>query len=499
MSQSDVADSRRRKTFLGHPRGLATLFFTEMWERFSFYGMRALLVLYLVAAPGAEGKPGPGLGFSTGDAAAVYGTYLALVYVSPIIGGWIADRIIGPRRAVLYGGIVIAAGHFSMAIPIDALFWVGLLLIAIGTGLLKPCISTMVGGLYEGDSRSQRDAGFAIFYMGINLGGFLAPLVVSLFSNGLGWHWGFACAGIGMVFGIVQYVLGSGNLTGIGEEAPNPAGREIRIRALVIGVIGLIALAIVIWIYSQLTGGFSITKVSDVLGIIIVLVPVIYFIRLFRAKNITDVERSRVGAFLFLFVGAVAFWMIFEQAGSTMNVFAEDHTDTSVFGWSMPAPFLQSINPAFIIIFSPIFAWLWMRLADRAPSTPVKFALGLFGIGLSFWIMVIPGMSADNGYTVTVWWLVLVYLIQTWSELVLSPVGLSATSRLAPRGMESQLMALWFLATSVGNVIGGQAARALVGFGFGPYFAIMGGVAIVVAIGFTACIPLIKRLMRGLD
>ncbi len=498
MSVADVPMQRDTKSFFGHPRGLMTLFLTEMWERFSFYGMRALLTLYLVAPPDGVSPPGGGLGISSGDATAIYGTYLALVYVAPLAGGWIADRMWGPRRAVLVGGIIIAAGHFLMALPEQQVsFWMGLLFIAGGTGLLKPCVSCLVGGLYDDGNESRRDAGFSIFYMGINLGAFIAPLICGFLADNVNWHVGFAAAGVGMAFGVVQYLAGGKTLGDVGRAVPNPAPPEVRRRVFSLSAVLLVIVVALVASFSLVRGGFSINDVVDVLTIIILILPVVYFRRIFSSGKLTDVERSRMRAFLVLFLASAVFWMIFDQAGSTLNIFAQESTDRNIGGWEMPAAWLQSVDPILVIIFAPIFAALWTKMGDKAPSTSLKFAFGLVGIGLSFLVMVVPGLAADGGDSSSIWWLIGVYLIQCWSELLLSPTGLSATTRLAPAGMASQLLALWFLSNAVGDTIGGQLAKGLDSIGLAPYFGILGSAAVLCGLVLMLFSPKVRRMMAG--
>ncbi|HNO14932.1 MAG TPA: oligopeptide:H+ symporter [Actinomycetota bacterium] len=484
-----------QRTFFGHPAGLSTLFFTEFWERFSYYGMRALLVLYLVAPPDGATPPGPGLGMDTATASAIYGTYVALVYLFPLLGGWIADRMWGFRRAVLVGGIVIACGHYAMAVPLELTFWLGLLLIALGTGLLKPNISAMVGELYHNND-AKRDAGFSVFYMGINLGAFIAPLVTGALMDNFGWHYAFGAAAIGMTIGVIQYVVGGRKtLAGIGLTAPNPASpTEKRNVFLILGasVGGIVAMALLdAWLF-----GFEIADMVDILAIFILLVPIVYFVRMFRTPGMSKEQTSRLHAFLGLFIGAAIFWMIYDQAGSTLSVFAEESTDLTVGGFTIPVPWLQSINPIFIIIFAPIFAAIWSRLGDRAPSTPLKFAWALLGIGISFLIMIPPALDAETGAEVAVWWLVGVYLIQTWAELLLSPIGLSASTRLAPPGMEGQMLALWFLAVSVGDTIGAQIL-ARIGNDYVRVFTTFGLMAVGASVIAFLFVPRLKRMMAG--
>ena len=485
------------KTFFGQPSALATLFFTEMWERFSYYGMRAILVLYLIAPPDGTTPPGGGLGFSNADAAAIYGTYVSLIYLLPLVGGWVADRLTGPRKAVLFGGIVIATGHFVMAVPIEALFWSGLLLIAVGTGLLKPSVSAMVGGLYApGDPR--RDGGFSIFYMGINLGALIAPLIVGYIGEDINWHLGFAIAGVGMLIGLAQYMAGWRGLGRVGAEVPNPASPAERRRA---GVQTLVSIAVIVIVVGVALGvlGLSIGDITVLFTFVVVAIAAFYFWRLFRQPQLTPVDRDRLWAFLYLFLGAVVFWAIYDQSGSTINEFVSQFTNMNVGAFAVPISWIQSINPVFIIIFAPIFAVMWTKLGSRAPSTPVKFAMAIFGVGLSFLIMVPAALQAENGEQSALWWIVSVFLVQTWAELLLSPNGLSVTTKLAPAGLVSQMLAVWFLATAVGDSVGGQLVRLVDVFGWAGYFISCGVGAIILGGLFLLVVPRIKRLMEGVS
>lgn len=485
------------RTFFGQPRALATLFFTEMWERFSYYGMRAILVLYLIAPPDGVTPPGGGLGFSNADAAAIYGTYSSLVYLLPLVGGWIADRLTGPRRAVLVGGFVIAAGHFVMAVPIEALFWSGLLLIAIGTGLLKPSVSAMVGGLYS-PTDTRRDGGFSIFYMGINLGALIAPLIVGYLGEDINWHLGFAVAGVGMLLGLAQYVLGWKGLGTVGKAVPNPAPPAERRRA---GLMTLLVLAVVavMVVVNNVFLGFDVTDITVMFTVAVIAIAAFYFFRLFRQPQLTTVDRSRIRAFLYLFLAAVVFWAIYDQSGSTINEFASEFTQTDLGFFNVPVSWLQSINPVFIIIFAPIFAVLWTKLGTRAPSTPVKFAMAIFGIGLSFIIMLPAALQAESGEKSAMWWIVSVFLVQTWAELLLSPNGLSATTKLAPTGLVSQMLAVWFLATAVGDSVGGQLVRLIDVLGWAGYFVACGVGTVILGGLFLLVVPKIKALMDGVN
>lgn len=495
MSTSSAVASREDdRSFFGQPRALSTLFFTEMWERFSYYGMRALLVLYLTAPLVAGDGEETGLGLDDGTAVAIYGAYSGLVYLTPIAGGWIADRLIGPRRTVLIGGIVIALGHYAMAVPIELTFWFGLLLIALGTGMLKPNISALVGDLYS-ETDTRRDAGFSLFYMGINLGSFLAPLVTGFAASAYGFHLGFAIAGVGMTFAVIQYVIGWKHLHGVGESAPDPASDAERKRFILVILGSVVFIAVLALFLGWIGDGVGIDQIATAITLFILIVPFFYFYQLFQRKDYTERERSHVRAFVWVFIAAAAFWMVFEQSGSSLTLFAKNVTDLSIGSWEMPASWLQSVNPLFIIIFAPIFAALWTKLADRAPRTSVKFAIALIGVGISVLMLVIP-MSAyqDNGSKAVIWWLLGTYLLQTWAELLLSPTGLSASSKLAPEGASGQMLALWFLATSVGTSIGGQIAKFTADNQVNT-FLVSGLIPIVLAIGTLAIAKFINRAM----
>jgi POT family proton-dependent oligopeptide transporter len=450
--------------FFGHPNGLATLFFTEMWERFSYYGMRAILILFMTTEAAQEG-----LGLETETAGAVYGLYTAAVYLLTLPGGWLADNIFGQRRTIWYGGICIMIGHLILAIPgSPGIFFTGLAFVAIGTGLLKPNISTIVGDLYpEGGAR--RDAGFSVFYMGINLGSFLGQIIVPLLAEKVDWHLGFGMAAVGMFFGLLQYRLTQGTLGDIGitpkakesddllEEVLPGRGNS---RALAIGLTAaLIALIVIL----QFTGVIDLTTapgIAQSVGIIIVAITLFYFAYIFIAGGLNAAEKKRVGIIFLLFIGAAIFWSGFEQAGSSLNLFAFDHTDRYLFGWEVPAGWLQSVNPAMIIIFAPIIGALWVKLSARNlnPSTPLKFGLGLILLGIGFLMVVFAAQIATTGEKAGMFWLVLTYFFHSIGELTLSPVGLSATTKLSPKRFVGQMMGIWFVATALGNLIAGLFA-----------------------------------------
>jgi len=486
--------------FFGHPRGLATLFFTEFWERFSYYGMRAILILFMTA----DAIRG-GLGFPTARAGAVYGLYTGAVYLMALPGGWIADRLIGQRRAVLYGGCVIAAGNFLLAVHSLPTFYLGLMLIVIGTGLLKPNVSTMVGELYPGDY-ARRDAGFSIFYMGINLGAFLAPLVCGPLGERVNWHLAFAAAGTGMLVGVLQYSLGGKYLgeAGLRPNAPLEASdAEARGRSwkLLGGACCLVLLLAVLVV----TGVLPLTpeRAASSATAVIVLLALIYFVYQIWFGGLDRGETRRMVAIFVLFLFSALFWSGYEQAGSSLNLFAQRLTDRNVFGWKMPASVLQAVNPLFIIGFASVFAWIWVRLGRRNPSSPTKFAFGLLFMSLGFLVMVGASLASVGHAVVggnlvprqvSPWWLVLTYLFHTCGELCLSPVGLSAITKLAPHRKVSQMMGIWFMSLSLGNIIGGQIAGRFETF---PLFQIFGLVALVTgAAGLI--LMLLVRPMRAL-
>ncbi|MEE8267514.1 MAG: peptide MFS transporter [Gemmatimonadales bacterium] len=490
--------------FFGHPRGLSTLFFTELWERFSYYGMRAILILFMTA-PLAAG----GMEYDVGKAGAVYGTYVSLVYLLALPGGWVADRLIGMRRAVLYGGIIIMLGHISLAVPGESSFYLGLLLIVVGTGLLKPNVSAMVGTLYEqGDVR--RDSGFSIYYMGINVGAFISPFVVGglaqlpafqrfLESVGLSaessWHFGFAMAALGMFVGLVWYVKGGKYLGDRGmhpapAESPE-AARRLK-RNTTIGVGGIVG-ALLLLVTLATMGVVTITPegVAQVVGVSLLLIIIGFFTWLFMASQWTREERKRLYIILVLFVAAAVFWSAFEQAGSSLNLFAQNDT-RSYF----PASWFQSANALFIILLTPLFAWLWVWLAQRRrdPSAPAKFSFGLILVGAGFLVMMVAASLSAAGVKVSPMWLILTYFLHTVGELTLSPVGLSAMTKLAPQRIAGMVMGVWFMATSAGNFIAGTVVGLYASFTQSQVF----GAVAAFSIGAGVILALLVRPMRRL-
>jgi proton-dependent oligopeptide transporter, POT family len=430
-------------SWAGHPKGLPTLFFTEMWERFSYYGMRAFLILYMVA-PATAG----GLGFSDKDAASIYGTYTGSVWLAAIFGGVVADRFLGQYRSVLVGGVIIALGHFTLAFEALPFFYTGLGLIVLGTGLLKPNVSTLVGSLYEpGDTR--RDAGFSIFYMGINLGAFIGPLIAGYLAQEVNWHVGFACAGVGMLAGLVQYVLGKKRL----QPALDRLAAQPKVAAA--------------------SGGAGV--------------------------SFTAVEWKRMGAVVILFLFAALFWGAYEQAGSTLNLFADRYTRLSVLGFSFPSSWFQSVQPIFVILLAPVFAWIWMRLGSREPSSPAKFAWGLLFMGLAF-LLLVPAASLAQGGTgvrVSPWWLVGAYFVSELGELCLSPVGLSVVTKLAPVRVVGLMMGVWFLSNALGNKIAGWAAGFFSTTPLPTLFGTVAGVTLAAAVLMFLLVRPVRNLMGG--
>ena len=487
--------------FFGHPWGLSTLFFTEMWERFSYYGMRALLTLYMT-----KGAMDGGLGFSEAYSSAIYATYVSSVWYLPLVGGWLADKFLGARRAVLIGGIIIACGHYSMAIDSLPTFYAALVLIAFGTGLLKPNISTMVGQLYQPEDK-RRDAGFSIFYMGINLGAFISPFVTGFLAQsdtfkrvitGLGlnpaksWHWGFAAAGVGMTFGIIQYILGGRRLKEVGRppERHVTAGTgnssSFDIITIALSLVGAVLGAVFGYRYDA---GWVSVPFWTVCG---------YFIGYLggTTRLLKGDELKRVLVIFILVVFSVIFWMTYEQAGSSMTLFADRLTRNAVFGWSFPSSWWQSVPAIFVIFLAPVFAFIWQTMGDRQPSSPAKFAFGLMFAGIAFGVITFAASLTGAG-RVSPWWLVIVYFIQTMGEMCLSPVGLSTISKLSPVRMVGLMMGVWFLSISIGSYIAGRTTQL---FEQGTpevltrAFGIFAGITLAAALLLALITPLIKRM-----
>lgn len=431
----------------GHPRGLSTLFFTEMWERFSYYGMRAFLILYLVA-PVTSG----GLGFSAASAASVYGTYTGSAWGAAILGGLVADRLLGQFNAVLVGGFIIALGHFTLAFKALPAFYAGLALVALGTGLLKPNVSTLVGSLYEQGDR-RRDPGFSIFYMGINSGGLLGPIVAGYLAQRVDWHAGFACAGIGMACGLVQYWMTRERLRpGLDRLARDKAARHV-----------------------------SATSSAG------------------PSAGFTGAEWSRIVAIVIFFVFASLFWGAYEQAGSTLNLFADQYSTLTILGYTFPSSWLQSVQPVCVVLFAPIFAWIWRRLGTYEPSSPAKFAYGLLFVSLAFLLLVPAGAFAQAGFKVSPWWLIVAYAITEVGELCLSPVGLSVVTKLSPTRIVGLMMGVFFLSNAAGNKIAGWAAGFLGAMPIATLFGTVAAITLGASVVLFLMVPWIKKLMGGVQ
>ena len=453
---ADYRPFQEDRSFFGHPRGLATLFFTELWERFSYYGIRPLLVLFMTAAIGTGG-----FGFPRETATSIVGIYAACVYLGALPGGWIADRLLGLQRAIWYGGVLIALGHLSIAFSLvfaQHAFFLGLVLIVLGTGLLKPNVSAIVGDLYP-QGGSVRDAGFSVFYMGINAGALIAPVVTGFLGERVGWHLGFGAAGIGMLIGLVTYRIRAPRTLGpLGLRPTAGEAEQRRVRNIVIGAVVVIALLIVL----AMTGLLRIDPVAIAQNMTaaILAMALLYFAYLLFFAGLTADEKRRVVVILALFIFATVFWSAFEQAPTSLNLFSRDFTDRHILGWEAPASWLQSAEPAFVIIFAPVFAWLWVRLARSGFdfSSPTKFAVGLAFAGVSFLVMLAAShvvIAGGAGVRVSMFWLVGCYLLQAFGELSLSPVGLSSMTKLAPRKFVGQMMGIWFMADALGNLIAG--------------------------------------------
>ena len=489
----------------GHPKGLMTLFFTELWERFSYYGMRAFLILYMTDV--ASG----GLGLGTEISGAVYGLYTFGVYALALLGGWIADRVIGQRQAVLIGGSIIALGHFTLAAPIvipNSEFWsfyLGLFFLVIGTGLLKPNVSAIVGDLYTNDSPARRDAGFSIYYMGINIGAFLGPLVCSYFAERVDWHLGFSLAGIGMIFGLIQYVKGTPALQGAGElseAARAKAGQGLK--QLIYGLVGFgIFCGVMYALVAAGTITMTVIGFAQATGLIVVVVAVLYFGSVMTFACRDKVERHRIFVIFLLFLGAAMFWSGFEQAGSSMNIYARDLTDRMIFGWEVPTGWLQSVNPIFIILLAPVMGFLWVRFGERNPSIPVKFGMGLALLGVGFLVLAwgsfyVPEGAADNpAVGVGMTWLVVTYFFHTVGELALSPVGLSSVTKLAPHRLVGQMMGTWFMGAALGNLVAGLIAGRIETLPPEQLFTVVAAIVVGAGLVFLLFAPLINRLTHG--
>ncbi len=485
---------KKEKTFFGQPRGLSTLFFTEMWERFSYYGMRAILIYYIYDTV-ANG----GLGFSQTLAASIMAIYGSLVYMSSVIGGWVSDRLLGSRKTIFYGGVLIMVGHIVLATPFGAgALFASIAIIVLGTGMLKPNVSEIVGGLYD-KKDNRRDAGFSIFVMGINIGSFLAPYIVGTIGQTYNYHLGFSIAAVGMFVGLIQFHFqGKKYLGELGMKPTNPINENEKkhlLKNLIIGAIVVVAVFLIAFLMGQLTIEFVILLLS-IMGVAL---PVFYFTKMIRSKDVDDTERSRIWAYIPLFIASIFFWSIEEQGSVILAIYADKRTNLDFMGVHLMSSWFQSLNPLFVILMSPIFAWLWTKLGRRQPSTTIKFSVGIVFAGLSFVVMVIPAMMHGVDTRVNPMWLVLSFFLVIIGEMCLSPVGLSVTTKLAPRAFQSQMMSMWFLGDAAAQAINAQIVSLYNPNNEIVYFAAVGGFTVVVGLLLSFMNPRIKTLMRGLN
>ncbi|WP_283677997.1 peptide MFS transporter [Lentilactobacillus sp. Marseille-Q4993] len=494
MQQQEQSDRERRSdsSFFGQPRGLQTLFFTELWERFSYYGMRAILLYYMYFSV-AKG----GLGFSQSTAASVMAIYGSLVYLSSVVGGFMSDRVWGSRKTVFYGGVLIMFGHIALSLPLGAIaLFVSIALIVVGTGLLKPNISEMVGGLYTEDDM-RRDSGFTIFVFGINLGSFVSPLLVGWVQGAVNFHAGFSLAAIGMFFGLLFYYLGGKKHLPSPSLYPTDPLEPEDVKKLSVRVgIGVVAFALIL-LLMKVMGSLTIDSFVTLLSIIAIITPIVYFIMMISSKKVTKKERSRVIAYIPLFIAAAVFWAIEEQGSVVLALFAGNQTNNNLGFLNIQPAWYQSLNPFFIMLYTPFFAWMWTKLGKKQPSSPSKFSIGMVIAGLSYLFMVIPVMLFGTSAKVSPLWLIGSWAIVEIAELLISPIGLSVTTKLAPKAFESQMMSMWFLADSAGQAVNSQIVKFYTPENEINYFLIVGLVAIVAGIILMTMIKPIKRLMEG--
>lgn len=475
------------RAFFGHPRGLVGLFFAEAWERFSYYGMRALLLYYMY-----DQVSDGGLGIPDGTAKSLIAVYGSATYMAAILGGWLSDRFLGNRRATLYGGVLIMLGHVCLALPAGATaLFASMVLIASGTGLLKPTISASVGDLYAADD-PRRDAGFSIYYMGISVGAVAAPLVVGTVGQRYDYHLGFGIAAVGMALGLIVYLWTQRHLSSVSKRPRNPLDLR-RVPRPRIALIGAgIAVLIVVTAVAAGSGALTVDAVVDIISLVAIALPVGYFTVMLRSRRTTPAERARLRSYIPLFVAAVFFWVIQEQGATVIAQYAGESTDLGWFGFAMPASWFQSVGSIVLIVLTPLFALLWLRLdkSARPPSTAQKFSVALVVAGLSYLLLVLP--AAQSGLSSPLW-LITSLAVVTIGEMCLAPIGLSATTRLAPAAFATQTMGLWLASSAAGQGIAAQ----LVGFydadSAGTYFGAIGAGTIVLGLVLLACSPLIRR------
>lgn len=478
-----IREQGDRRTIFGHPVGLTNLFGVELWERFSFYGMLTILGYYLYYSV-TDG----GLGLPQSTATGIVGAYGGLVYLSTVLGGWIADRLLGMERTVFYGGVVVMLGHIALAIlPGLTGVGVGLVLVALGSGALKANASSLLGTLYDkGDARA--DGGFTLFYLGINLGAFIGPLITGLLQTRIGFHYGFGAAAIGMALGLIQYVVFRRNLGDHGRQVPNPLPRSAigKTAGVFVAVIVVIAAAVALKLV-------TLANLSQVTTGVIIVASIGYFLIMLGSDKVSGPERVRLRAFIPLFVANAVFWSLFQQIFTVLAVYSDERMNWSIFGWTAPSNWIGSIEPIWIIVLSPLFALMWTRLGTRAPTTPRKFAYGVIGMGLAFLCFVpLAGITAVPALLVMA-----VLGVFAVSELLLSPIGLSVTTKLAPEAFRAQMMALYFFSVGLGTSMSGVLARYYDPSREVAYFGILGGVAVAAGVIVFAIAPWISRQMEG--
>ncbi|UQU62142.1 peptide MFS transporter [Couchioplanes caeruleus] len=473
------------RTFFGQPPVLANLFGVELWERFSFYGMQGILLIYLYYTADQGG-----LGLSEATATSIVGAYGGAVYLSTILGAWTADRLLGPERVLFLSAILVMAGHISLAVlPGLTGVTAGLILIAVGSGGVKANATSLVGTLYD-EHDERRDAGFSLFYLGINLGALLGPLLTGLLQKSWGFHWGFGLAAVGMAVGLIQYALGRKRLTGPARVVPNPLPAQRRLPVAL-----ALAAAVVLVVVLAVTGVLRAAYLSNVVIVLSALAAVAYFVVILTSGRITAVERRRVYAFIPLFVASAVFWSLYQQQFTVVTIYSDQRLDRNLFGWEMPVSWVQSINPVFIIVLSGVFAALWTRLGPRQPSTPIKFAAGTVIMGVAFLLFLPLAGGGPNSAPLLA--LAGILLVFTVAELLLSPVGLSLSTKLAPEAFHTQMVALFFLSVALGTAASGTLAHYYDESHETAYFGILGLIAIVIGVALALAAKPITHLMSG--
>lgn len=486
---TDVAGDQRKQdgdtSFFGQPRVLSNLFGVELWERFSFYGMQGILLIYLYYSADKGG-----LGIDQATATGIVGAYGGLVYLSTIAGAWLADRLIGAERTLFYAAALVMSGHIALSIlPGLVGVGVGLVLIAVGSGGVKANATSLVGTLYS-EKDPRRDAGFSIFYMGINIGALIGPLLTGLLQSNLGFHWGFALAAVGMAVGLIQYSIGRKRLAEVANEIPNPLPSAERTRYIA----GTVVAAVIILVLA-LTGVLRADRLATIVIGVTIVATVIYFVIILTSKLVTEIERKRVLAFIPMFIVSAVFWSLYQQQFTVLTIYSDKQLDRSIFGWEMPVSWVQSINPVFIIVLSGVFAAIWTKMGDRQPPTPYKFAAGTIVMGVAF-LLFIP-MASTEANSAPLLGVTGVIFVFTIAELLLSPVGLSLATKLAPQKFHTQMVALFFLSVALGTAMAGRLAEGYTVENQVPYFAILGGIAIVVGVLLAVATPWLRRLMGG--